>query len=125
VCDGYVLEGDVEFLCSLEQVGADSVGDGFSLCDEFGGVELGYDGFEDFVSDGGEDSFIVILSEVLLHLLENKTGMFAERGHKPDRSWVAVAHPVGARLVASSSPSAYPWIRLWWRYSVASCGHRR
>jgi hypothetical protein len=39
------------------------LGDGFSLGDEFGGVELGDDGFEDFVADGGEDSFVVILTQ--------------------------------------------------------------
>lgn len=51
--DGDVLEGDVELLGALEQVAADAVGDGFTLGDELGGVELGDDGFEDFVSDGG------------------------------------------------------------------------
>jgi hypothetical protein len=30
------------------------------LGDELGGVELGYDGLEDFVSDGGENTLVVI-----------------------------------------------------------------
>jgi hypothetical protein len=30
------------------------------LGDQFGGVELGDDGFEDFVSDGGQDTFVVV-----------------------------------------------------------------
>ena len=51
MCDGDVFEGDVEFLCALEEVGPYSVRDGFSLCDEFGGVELRDDGLEDFVAD--------------------------------------------------------------------------
>lgn len=49
--DGDVFEGDVEFLGATEEIGTDAVGDGFALGDEFGGVELGDDGFEDFVAD--------------------------------------------------------------------------
>jgi hypothetical protein len=30
------------------------------LRDELGGVELGHDGFEDFVADGGEHTLIVV-----------------------------------------------------------------
>lgn len=65
MCDADVLEGDVEFVCALEQVGADAVGDGFALGDEFCGVELGDDGFEDFVADGGEHALVVVEAEVL------------------------------------------------------------
>lgn len=36
-----------------------------TLGDELGGVELGDDGLEDFVSDGGEDTLIVVLTERL------------------------------------------------------------
>ena len=36
-----------------------------ALGDELGGVELGDDGFEDFVADGGEDALVVVLAEVL------------------------------------------------------------
>lgn len=50
--NGDVLKGDVEFLRALEQVAADTVADSFTLCDELGSVELGNDGFEDFVTDG-------------------------------------------------------------------------
>ena len=63
--DGDILEGDVELGGAAEEVGADAVGDGFTLGDEFGGIELGDDGLEDFVSDRGEDTLIVILTEVL------------------------------------------------------------
>ena len=63
--DGNVLEGDVEFRGALEQVGADAGGDGFSLRDQFGGVELGDDGFEDFVADGGEDALVIVETEGL------------------------------------------------------------
>lgn len=65
VRDGDVLESDVELLGTLEKVGADAVADGLTLRDELGGIELGDDGFEDFVSDGWEDTLVVILSEVL------------------------------------------------------------
>jgi hypothetical protein len=67
VCDGDVLEGDVKFLCTLEEIGADSVADRFTLCDEFCGIELRYDGFEDFVSDGGENTLVVVLAEILFN----------------------------------------------------------
>jgi hypothetical protein len=66
VGDGHVLEGDVELVGALEQVGADTVGDGLTLCDEFGGVELRDDGFEDFVTDGGEYPLVVVEAEVLM-----------------------------------------------------------
>lgn len=65
MCDGDILESDVEFLSTLQEVGADAVADGFSLSDQFGSVELGYDGFEDFVSDGWENSLVVVLAEIL------------------------------------------------------------
>jgi hypothetical protein len=65
VRDGDVFERDVELAGALEKVGADPVGHGFALGDEFGGVELGDDGFEDFVADGGEDALVVVLAEVL------------------------------------------------------------
>jgi len=45
VRDRHVFELDVEFLGALEEIGADAVRDGFTLGDEFGGVELGDDGF--------------------------------------------------------------------------------
>ena len=63
--DTDVFELDVELGGAFEEVGADAVGDGFALGDEFGGVELGDDGFEDFVADGGEDALVVVLAEVL------------------------------------------------------------
>lgn len=65
VGDGDVLEGDVELGGAAGQVGPDALGDGFSLGDELGGVELGDDGLEDFVADGGEDALIVVRTEVL------------------------------------------------------------
>jgi hypothetical protein len=67
VGDGDILEGDVELGGAAEEVGTDAVGDGFTLGDEFGGIELGDDGLEDFVSDRREDTLIVILTEVLRH----------------------------------------------------------
>lgn len=63
--DGDVLEGDVEFLGALEQVGADAVRHGFTLGDQLGGVELRDDGLEDFVANGGEDTLVVVGAEVL------------------------------------------------------------
>lgn len=63
--DGDVFEGDVELRGALQQVGADAGGNGFPLRDQFGGVELGDDGFEDFVADGGEDALVVVETEGL------------------------------------------------------------
>lgn len=63
--DGNVLESDVELGGALEELGADAGGNLFTLGDELGGVELGDNGLEDLVSDGGEDSLVVVLSEVL------------------------------------------------------------
>jgi hypothetical protein len=66
VCDGDVFEGDVELVGALEQIGADTVRDGLTLGNELGGVELRDDGFEDFVTDGGEDSLVIVEAEVLV-----------------------------------------------------------
>ena len=63
--DGDVFEGDVELGGAFQEVGADAGGDGFPLRDQFGGVELGDDGFEDFVADGGEDALVVVEAEGL------------------------------------------------------------
>jgi len=65
VRDGDVLERDVEFLRTLEQVGADAVRYSLTLGDEFCGVELRDYGFKDFVTDGGEDTLVIILAKIL------------------------------------------------------------
>ena len=41
------------------------MGDGLTLGDEFGCIKLSDDGFEDFVTDGRKDTFIVVLAEIL------------------------------------------------------------
>jgi hypothetical protein len=65
VGDGYVLEGDVELLGSLEQIRPDAVGYSLTLGNKLRGVELGDDGLEDFVADRREDTLIVVLAEGL------------------------------------------------------------
>ncbi len=65
MCNRHILESNVEFLGSFKQVGADAVANGFSLSDELCGVELRDDGFEDFVTDGGEDTLIVVGAQIL------------------------------------------------------------
>lgn len=60
VRDGDILESDVELRGAFHQVRADPVRHGFTLGDQFGGVKLGDDSFEDFVADGGEDTFVVV-----------------------------------------------------------------
>lgn len=68
MCNGDIFQGYIEFLGTLKQVGSDAVANCFTLGDQFCGVELGDDGFEDFVADGREDPFVVILAEVLVSL---------------------------------------------------------
>jgi len=65
VCDGDVFERNIELLGAFEKVCTDAIGDGFTLRDEFGGVELSNNGFEDFVADGGKNTFIVVDAEIL------------------------------------------------------------
>jgi len=90
VCDGDVFEGDVELCGAAEEVGSYPVRDGFSLCDELGGVELSYDGFEDFVSDRGEDTLVVVLAEVLCRVLVTGSfGLDVIFSVSPGRSLVA------------------------------------
>lgn len=68
VGDGDVLESDVELAGALHEVGADALGDGLALGDELGGVELGHDGLEDLVADGGEHALVVVRAQVLVDL---------------------------------------------------------
>ena len=63
--DGDIFEGDIKFRSAFEKVCAYAGGDGFSLRDQFGCVELGDNGFEDFVADGREDTLIVVEAEGL------------------------------------------------------------
>jgi hypothetical protein len=63
--DTDVLEGDVEFLCAFKEVCTDAVGHGFTLGDEFGGIKLSNDGFENFIPYGGEDALIVVCTKGL------------------------------------------------------------
>jgi hypothetical protein len=65
VCDGHVFERDVKLLGTFQEVGADSVADGFTLRDEFCGVKLRDYGLEDLVSNRRKNTLIVILAEVL------------------------------------------------------------
>jgi len=69
MCDGDIFEGDVEFCGAAEEIGPYPVRDGFSLCNELGGIELRYDGLEDFVTNRGEDTLVVVLTEVLCRVL--------------------------------------------------------
>jgi hypothetical protein len=72
VGDGNILESDVELLGTLEKVGADAVADGFTLGDELGGVELSNDRFQDLVSDGWKNTFIIVLTKALASALDMK-----------------------------------------------------
>jgi len=68
VGDGDIFKSNIEFLSALEEVCADPVANGFTLGDEFCSIELGDNGFEDFVANGRKDSFIVVLAKILIWL---------------------------------------------------------
>lgn len=63
--DGHILKSNIELGGTAGEVGADSLGDGFTLSDELGGVKLSDDSFEDFVTDGRQNTLIVIGTEIL------------------------------------------------------------
>jgi hypothetical protein len=65
VGDGNILKSDVELGSTESKVVSDSFRDSLSLSDELCSIELGDDGLQDFVTNGGEDSLIVIGTEVL------------------------------------------------------------
>ena len=50
-----VVQDDAELLGPSGQLGRHSRGHGFSLGDEFARVELGHDGLQHLVGDGGKD----------------------------------------------------------------------
>jgi hypothetical protein len=102
VCDGDILESDVELLSALEQVGTDSVADSLTLCDQFCGIELGDDRLEDFVSDGREDTLIVVLAETLDYLHQFPNIASVGWGSVPGKSGVAVEPRVCGGLSESS-----------------------
>jgi hypothetical protein len=75
------------------------------LCDQLGGIELGHDGLEDFVSDRGENTFIVIGTVGLddSRLISCLWSMARTiMGNPPGRSEAASAPPGGAAHAASS-----------------------
>lgn len=67
--DGDILEGDVELGGTAGEVVADALGDSLSLGDKLGSIKLGDNGLQDFVTNGGEDSLIVVGTEVLYELV--------------------------------------------------------
>lgn len=68
VCNRDVLEGNIELIGALQEVGADFVGDSLTLGDELSGVELRNDSLEDFVTNGRQNTFVVVETEVLKHV---------------------------------------------------------
>lgn len=68
MCNGNILQGNMELGGALHEIGADALRDGLTLGDEFGSIELGHNRFQDFVSDGREDTLVVVLAELLVNL---------------------------------------------------------
>jgi hypothetical protein len=73
VGDRNVLESNVEFLGAFQKIGTNTIADGLTLGDEFCGVELGDNGLKDFVTDGWEDTLVIILTKVLMEGLAFKS----------------------------------------------------
>jgi hypothetical protein len=69
VGDGNVLESNVELLGTLEEIGTNAVADGLTLGNELCGIELGNDRFENLVTNGGKDTLVVVLAEILMNVL--------------------------------------------------------
>jgi hypothetical protein len=84
-------------LGTLEEVGSDAVADCFALCDQFCCIELGDDGLEDFVSDGREDSFVIILTEILVSLVAILNTL-KHRENILGKSWATAGPLAYARL---------------------------
>lgn len=64
VSNGNVVENEVEPPRPAGEVFTHKTGDHLALGDELGRVELGDDGFEDFVDDRREDAFVVVGTEL-------------------------------------------------------------
>lgn len=60
---GDVVQDDVEILGSLDELVPHQHADLSSLRDELRGVELGHDGLEHLIADGGEDPLVVVLAQ--------------------------------------------------------------
>ena len=58
--DGDVIQDDAELLRPLGQLLVNPGRDDLPVGDEFSGVELGNDGLQDLVGDGGEDTVVVV-----------------------------------------------------------------
>lgn len=77
---------------ALQQVVPDALGNGLTLGDELGGVELGDDGLEDFVADGREDSLVVVLAEGLGGDLVSRDAIWGTRGR--ERKEIAIKEEI-------------------------------
>ena len=61
--DGNILQNDIKLPSALEEILANPRADDLTLGDQFSGVELSDGSLENFVSNGGEDPFVVIEAE--------------------------------------------------------------
>lgn len=64
-----ILKGNVEFCGTTGEFVSNALGHSLSLSNEFCGVELGDNSLEDFVSDGWQNTFIIVGTEVLYGLV--------------------------------------------------------
>ena len=117
--DRDVLERDVELGGAADEVGADAGGDGLALCDELGGIELGDDGFEDFVPDGGEDALVVVETEALeggIVLVKCQVGELLGRGWR--QCLIRIGEMIGLGTKQRSNRTRKTWLYLvnFWQF---------
>lgn len=70
VCDGDIVKDDIEFESAFAKDFSDLLGDFLSLRDKLLSVVLGDDRFEDFVTDGGQNTLVVVRADVVKDLGE-------------------------------------------------------
>lgn len=66
--NGHILELNVELSGAFSQILTDLGRDQLTLGDQLASIELGHNRLQDFVSDGGQDTLVVVHTQVLVDL---------------------------------------------------------
>ena len=93
VSDGNIIEDDVEFKGAFGKDFSDLLRNFLSLRDELLGVVLGDDRLEHFVGDGGQNSLVVVVSDVV----EDLGQLVLKRTEQNTKSDVNSLHVLGTR----------------------------
>lgn len=65
--NGHVVQDEVEPQCSPLQIVAHETRHHFTLSDQLRRVELCHDRLEDLIDDGGENTLIIVCSELTIY----------------------------------------------------------